>query len=53
MGNLNDIIEVLKFGNVDAISMADSIHYDKLKISQIREFALSKNLNLRNFQHEN
>ncbi len=52
MGKLNDIIEVLKLGNIDAISMADSIHYNKLKISQIRDFALSKNLNLRNFQHE-
>lgn len=49
MGALNDITQVLKFNNVDAIAIGHSLHFNKLTLPEIRKFAISKKLNLRKF----
>tara|TARA_B100000767_G_C19769983_1_gene539459 strand:+ start:2838 stop:3605 length:768 start_codon:yes stop_codon:yes gene_type:complete len=49
MGQLEDFSKVVKETDVDAVSMATILHYNIKKIQDIREFALSKNINLREF----
>ena len=49
MGKSNDLIEAVKNGGVDAVAMADILHYKRLKIAQIRSEALEFGLNVRTY----
>ncbi len=48
-GKLNDIKEALIDSKVDAIAIADAIHYNKFNIRDIRSEALNLNLKVRKF----
>jgi cyclase len=47
MGKIDDLISVVKEGNVDAVAMADILHYKRATISEIRQVALSNNIAVR------
>tara|TARA_R110002072_G_scaffold1598_8_gene13686 strand:+ start:12334 stop:13095 length:762 start_codon:yes stop_codon:yes gene_type:complete len=47
MGCLEDFDNVVKDGGVDAVSMADVLHYNRLTLPQIRSAALDSNINVR------
>ena len=48
-GKLKDIKEALIESKVDAIAIADAIHYNKFNIRDIRSEALNLNLKVRKF----
>ena len=48
-GKLNDIKEAIIDSKVDAIAIADAIHYNKFNIKDIRSEALNLNLQVRKF----
>ncbi len=47
MGNPKDMIEVIQEGHVDAVSMADILHYKRMDLVEIRKHAIEANLNVR------
>lgn len=50
MGRPDDLIEAVNSGNVDAVAMADIIHYEKYQISEIRNIARKNKINLRFYE---
>ena len=48
MGSCQDIIDVIKEGKADAVSMAYVLHYDKISLSNIRHETMNANIKLRN-----
>jgi cyclase len=48
MGKADDLIAVVRESGVDAIAMADILHYDRTPLPEIRRAALSANLPVRN-----
>lgn len=51
MGAPEDLLVAVKEGGVDAIAMADILHYDRVKISDIRTFAKNAGLSVRSYGH--
>ncbi|QDC51246.1 imidazole glycerol phosphate synthase subunit HisF [Candidatus Methylopumilus universalis] len=49
MGNLEDMAEVIKKGEADAVAMADILHYDRATIGDIRAAANALGINVRNY----
>jgi cyclase len=49
MGKIEDLVEAIRFGGVDAVAMADIIHYKRSSISSIRKFAIESGLQVRPF----
>ena len=49
MGRLEHILNLVEKSGVDAIAMADVLHYKKLTVEQIRSFSIQKGLNVRKF----
>ena len=49
MGSMDHFIEAATDGLVDAVSMADILHYKRMTIDQIRSAALAENLSVRKF----
>ena len=47
MGNLSDAKDVIIESNADAIAIANVLHYENLTTSEIREYLIDHNLNLR------
>lgn len=47
MGNLLHLKQIITEGRADAVAMAHVLHYDKLQVSEIREYALEQNLDVR------
>ena len=47
MGNLNDMINVINDGRADGVAMAHVLHYKKLTVQEVREYATSCNVNVR------
>ncbi len=47
MGTLEHMLEAATTGGVDAVSMADVLHYGRMTLGQIREAALEANLPVR------
>ncbi len=47
MGNVEDLIAVVREGRADAVAMAHVLHYDKLTIGKIRQEALRAGLDVR------
>lgn len=48
-GKLEDLETAFIKSKVDAVAIADAIHYEKISLRQIRDKALDLNLNVRNF----
>jgi len=47
MGSLEHFSEVCEQGRPDAVAMAHVLHYKTLKVSQIKDFAISKGISIR------
>ena len=47
MGKPSDLIEAITKGNVDALSMADILHYNRDTIQNIKKIALKNNIEVR------
>ena len=50
MGNPNHLIEAVKLGNIDAIAMADVLHYERYSLESIRDEAIKNNINVRSYE---
>lgn len=50
MGSINDFLQAAQQGRADGISMADVLHYNRLKISDIRASAYEAGLSVRQIQ---
>ena len=51
MGKPQDIIDAVLKGKADAIAMADILHYDRATIDDIRNVAVSAEIEVRNFEY--
>lgn len=51
MGKAEDIIKVINTCGADAIAMADILHYNHATIADIRKYAQSVGINVRNYSH--
>jgi cyclase len=49
MGNLNHFFDVAVQSQVDAIAVASVLHYNSIKLEEIRKYGLSNGLDLREF----
>jgi len=49
MGKLEDVSEVVKVGNADAVAMADILHYKRATIGDIRSAAEAAGIELRSY----
>ena len=49
MGELSHLEVASEVCKLDAVAMADVLHYDRLTIGQIREFCVSKNISVREY----
>jgi len=47
MGAVEHLVAVVREGGVDAVAMADVLHYDRLKLADIREGARRAGLGVR------
>ena len=47
MGKLDDINEIVKEGNADAIAMAHVLHYGHYTVSEIRDYCIDEGLPVR------
>jgi cyclase len=52
MGAPEDAVTAIKEGGVDAVAMADILHYNRAELSEIRQAFMLKNLRVRSFQDE-
>jgi cyclase len=50
MGVVNDFLEVVEDGHADAVAMASVLHYQTLNIGEIRRFAKSNGIYVRNYE---
>ena len=50
MGNPNHLMEAVKLGNIDAIAMADILHYERYSLESIRDVAIKNNINVRPYE---
>jgi imidazole glycerol-phosphate synthase subunit HisF len=51
MGKPEDMIDVVLNGKADAIAMADILHYNRSTVSDIRDAAMSSDIDVRSFEH--
>ncbi|KTD47591.1 glycosyl amidation-associated protein WbuZ [Legionella quateirensis] len=47
MGRLEDLTDVIREGKADAVAMADVLHYKRLSLSEIRNYALDNDIHVR------
>ena len=50
MGTPNHLIEAVKYGNVDAVAMADILHYERYSVGSVRDEAIKSNINVRSYE---
>mgnify|MGYP000969529793 CR=1 FL=1 len=50
MGTLEHLADAVNIGKVDAVAMADVLHYKRMDIASIREYALANQINVRSIQ---
>ncbi len=50
MGKPEDLVKVIRDGGADAIAMADILHYNRFKISEIRNYAAQEGLEVRHYE---
>ncbi len=46
-GNVQDLIDVVKISNADAIAVSSAFHYGRAKIKDVKELASSSNISMR------
>jgi cyclase len=49
MSKPEDLVEAVKNGKADAVSMADILHYNRINLKDIRKVAIKNNINTRKF----
>lgn len=49
MGSAQDLVEVVRQGGVDAVAMADILHYDRMPLPKVRDAALMAGLHVRHY----
>jgi cyclase len=47
MGKVEDLVSVVSLGRADAVAMADVLHYKRLNLSDIRNYAINKGIPVR------
>ena len=52
MGVPEDLLEVVKAGNADAVAMGDILHYKRAEIGDVRALAVASGLGVRRFERE-
>lgn len=52
MGKPDDLLPVINDGRADAIAMADILHYQRARISDIRSFARASGIGVRSFEEK-
>ena len=50
MGSPEDLIDIVKKGNVNAVAMADILHYNRATIEGVREVAQKSGIKVRNYR---
>ena len=50
MGNVKDMVEVVRNGGADAVAMADILHYNRDTISSLRASAIKQGLKVRKYE---
>ena len=50
MGTPKDLIDVVNRGNINAVAMADILHYNRSNIKDIRKIAKQSGISLRNYE---
>ena len=50
MGSPEDLIDIVKKGNVNAVAMADILHYNRATIEDVREIAQKSGIKVRNYR---
>ena len=50
MGSPEDLIDIVKKGNVDAVAMADILHYNRATVEDVREIAQKSDIKVRNYR---
>jgi cyclase len=51
MGKPEDLIDAVQYGNVDAIAMADILHYRRAVVGDIRRVAQAADIKVRSYEH--
>ena len=49
MGSVEHLLKVVKSGQADAVAMADILHYDRMRLKEIRSAALNDKIHVRTF----
>jgi cyclase len=47
MGKPQDVVDVVQQGNANAVAIADSLHYERYKIQEIKEYAIKSGIEMR------
>jgi cyclase len=50
MGEADDLIDAVRIGNVDAVAMADILHYKRAEVGDIRSVARAAGLDVRTYE---
>jgi cyclase len=50
MGAPEDLIDIVKKGNVNAVAMADILHYNRATVEDVREIAQKSGIKVRNYR---
>lgn len=50
MGKFEDMIDVVKYGDADAVAMADILHYQRFTVGEIRNAAIAKGIEVRSYE---
>ena len=50
MGEAGDLVDAVRIGNVDAVAMADILHYKRAEVGDIRAVARAAGLGVRNYE---
>ena len=51
MGKPEDLIDVVKLGEADAVAMADILHYRRAAVGDIRQVAQAAGIGVRIYEH--
>lgn len=49
MGELSHVVDAVKSGGADAVAIADALHYKRMTVQEIRDFALKSGLDVRKY----
>ena len=52
MGKVDHFVEAVKVGKVDAVAMANVLHYKKLNLKDLRKSIRNKNIEVRNYEED-